>query len=120
MKQREAGFTLVEVLATVVILGLVVIPLLSMFMSGLQSTHSARRRMLAAYLAQVVMEEVVAAPPDQRPGLAASGQAEPGFTYHRTIAPAGIGRLLQVTVEVNWLEGEREKSYRVVTILAGP
>jgi len=120
MRRQENGFTLIEVLAVVVIIGLIVAPLLSLFTSGLQHTHSARRRKLAAYVAQMAMEEVVAARPPERPGLSTTGQAEPGFTYHRAVVPAGIEGLLQVTVVVNWLEGERVRSYRVVTMLAGP
>jgi type II secretion system protein I len=120
MRHQKNGFTLLEVLAVLAILGLIVIPLLSMFTSGLQSTHSARRRMMAAYVAQRVMEEAVAARPEQRPGLSSTGQSEHGFTYDRTVTPAGIGRLLRITVVVRWLEGETEKTYRVVTMLAGP
>jgi len=121
MERRDNGFTLIEVMAVVAILGIVAIPLLSLFTSAWQSTHAARRHMMAVYVGQTIMEEVVATRPEHRPGLATVGRVAHGhgFTYERTVSPLG-SRLLQVTVVVYWLDDDVEKSYRVVTKLAGP
>jgi len=121
VKPKNAGFTLIETVVVIGILGLVVVPLLAMFGLGLTSTRDAKLLTTASFIAQERIEEVLAVAPGQRTSLHVSTQvtvtSDTRFTYTRHITNYS-GGLLQVIVQVYWSEGNQSRSYKVVTIVA--
>lgn len=59
MRGNQKGFTLVEVIITVFILSLCVIPVYTGLLAGSKNVDSAQRRMIALGLAQGKLEEIL-------------------------------------------------------------
>ncbi len=59
MRGNQRGFTLVEVIITVFILSLCVIPVYTGLLAGSKNVDSAQRRMIALGLAQGKLEEIL-------------------------------------------------------------
>lgn len=59
MRGNQRGFTLVEVIITVFILSLCVIPVYTGLIAGSKNVDSAQRRMIALGLAQGKLEEIL-------------------------------------------------------------
>lgn len=120
-KLRGAGFTLIETVVVIGMLGIVVVPLLSMFSLGLTSSYDATKLTMASFLAQEKVEEVLAAAPASRLSLHLPSvtpiTGDSRFTYTRQVVVYAVG-LLQVTVEIYWQESGRNRSYKVVTLVA--
>ena len=117
-RRQQSGFTLVETIVVVAIIGIVVLPILSLFSAGLSNIRDSRLLLIASYVAQEKVEEVLAALPSQRASMSGAGQgSDTRFAYTRTVSDYG-GGLLRVTVLVTWQEPRGERSYKVVTLVA--
>jgi len=120
---RDDGFTLVEVLVALTILGLSVAVLFAIFSQGLERTREDRRAMEARVFAQSLLTRVEAAPPitDSR------GTEQSGLTWQIHVEPAdetgrkqtGLSAEL-VSVSVRWSVGEQGKSLRLATLAIAP
>ncbi len=62
MKQKQAGFTLIEIIITTAILATGIVAILGMFPLGIKIADFGQRTTTAAYLAQAKMEEQVSLP----------------------------------------------------------
>lgn len=62
MIKDKRGVTLVEIIVSIAILGIIVTPLASLFVSSVKNNANARNRMIANQLAQRYMEEVMSNP----------------------------------------------------------
>jgi prepilin-type N-terminal cleavage/methylation domain-containing protein len=125
--QREAGFTLIEVLVATAIAGLVLVALLESFSSGLSTVSRVAARDRASLLAQSILEAVGAR------GLLTegieTGRASKGVEWRTTTRrrddliysdPATILVVpYEVEVEVAWRDGRRSRSLTLHTILLG-
>jgi prepilin-type N-terminal cleavage/methylation domain-containing protein len=84
---RRAGFTLLEVLAAVAILGIAYISLGSSGIQGLQHEGEARRRFQASLLADKVLSEIESAvEAGGAPELGTDESEEDGFTVETEVA----------------------------------
>lgn len=123
----EDGFTLVEVLLALAIIGIVVVPLTALFVENAGSGAEAYSYLRAAYLAQARIEELRALPFSgvvSEPAVAIPGA--PGYlrqvavTEQRTPMEIALGlpaRLKQVTVTVTWDGGRKNVS--LSTLVSG-
>ncbi|KKM10860.1 hypothetical protein SY88_11445 [Clostridiales bacterium PH28_bin88] len=118
----EEGLTLVEVVVAILILGVALVPVMSMFSSGLLVYSKAKEDTIALALAQGKMEELFAVPsanldnegPQSFPGEFAS------YAYRVEVGNYGdpMLKLIQVTVIV-YPQDNPAKETRLVTLMGG-
>lgn len=121
---REAGFTLVEVIAALAILSASLSVLLGMISAGLLRTSSAEKMVEAGSLTQSLLAEVGA----DYPVMAGErvGEFANGYHWHLKMQPVGGGRedgpvgLYQVSADVEWGEGTEKRFFRLNTLRVGP
>jgi len=112
----EGGFTLLEVLAALMVITIGMIILLQTDALNTTRTLHAKRLMGAADLAREKMEGAFSR------GLSAVSQdgapEEEGlYTWSGTTTETQFPGISEVTVTVRWMEGSREESYSVVAYL---
>ncbi|MDP3058218.1 MAG: type II secretion system protein [bacterium] len=112
------GFTLIEVLITIALLGIILAPLLGLFMVGLSNSNNNQNMSEASYIAQSKLEEVVAADATARLGMSTGVLSYNSiFTFQRQVVNHPSG-LLQVTVTVFWTDKAVARQYRMVGLYA--
>jgi prepilin-type N-terminal cleavage/methylation domain-containing protein len=117
----EAGYTLVEVLAAVAIVGIALIPLLGVFSAGLDSAEEAYYSTIAINLAQAKIDELRYGPYRQviSSGRVAVGADYPGF-YRTVEVVVESPRLKKVTVTVDYQVRKRTpRPVHLITLIAG-
>lgn len=121
MKRAEAGFTLVEVLVALAILGVTMVALYGAIGDAAQRLSAAQTESIAVGLARSKLEEVghtIA------PIVGDVAGAEGRFTWTVSIAVAGTPEervawpavLADVSVKIAWREGEAKRSLSVRTM----
>ena len=123
-----AGFTLVEILVALAIVGLTLAALFEVFSNGLRGTGSAERHTVATLLAKSKLAEIGVIVPLEEGEE--SGEYDSGFSWRYVISPhqaaapeAHEGRAnnaLLVTVEVAWDAGRAEKRVSLTTLRLAP
>lgn len=111
------GFTLLEVMVSVAILGFVIVSLLGLRNRSLQDVLVAERITSATLLARRVMTETLTAKalaPVEEDGEFPEEEFK-GFTWKKVIAPTPLPQVLEVRVAVLWKEGEREEQVELVS-----
>lgn len=140
---RSRGFTLIEVLLAVFIIGVGVIPVLMMFLSGTRTVEKGGVLLEASIAAQNILDRARSdsflwksvpitlnipdkAYPDFRLPAAFAAKYQASGTLTVELAPGhtvlGTGanetNLLQLTVILNWLENGMPKEFRLLTYRA--
>jgi prepilin-type N-terminal cleavage/methylation domain-containing protein len=115
------GFTLIEVLATLVLLGIVLPVAMRGLSVALAAAGTARHTSEAAVLAEAKLNELAAA---AATGGAASGSGDfgdeaHGYRWTATTAAADLN-LTELSVTVSWLERGAERSLVVTTLVGDP
>ena len=85
-RQSEHGFTLIEVLVALSILGVSLAVLLSIFMQGLDRAHETRSESQARVLAQSLLTQARAA---TNPALGSSAGKTNGYLWRLQVVPYG-------------------------------
>jgi general secretion pathway protein I len=127
LAKAVAGFTLIEVLVALAIIGLALGALAGVFSTGLAGHETAS----AAEAALAVAEEQLAlASAEPRPG-AASGVFANRFAWHTAItpyadsdakapdAPSALPSLYRIAVSVAWHDGRRTREVSLSTLRLG-
>lgn len=115
---RSRGFTLLEVLLALAILGASFTVLLTAHSAALRNEARARRLMTATALARQILTETEV---DGIPALGGDtgdfGEEFPGYAWQRTVEnvapedlPLPTDRLREVRIRVSWQERGREES----------
>jgi len=114
---KTAGFTYIETLLAVALIGIAFVPLVGVFLAAAYAQETAESFVTATMLAQEGMEELLAAPPGEV--TSAARAAVPGYPgYERQVEVTALGpELREVRVTVFWREGDEDKELQLVTLL---
>ena len=110
------GFTLIEVLATLVLIGIVIPVAMKGATLALQASSAARHQAEAATLGEAKLNQMIA---EMDYGLSgASGDFAPDFPLYKwTVQSAMLDfNVTEVLMTVTWMEQGRERSVNVSTL----
>ncbi len=113
--RSRRGFTLLEILVALVILGTAVVIVLQLFSSGLRSIHASEDLALASLQAEAKMQEILEDPAlDEK---TSTDTTDSGYRFDVAVTEALKERTenltiktLQVDLTVRWMTGSRERS----------
>jgi general secretion pathway protein I len=123
MRSREAGFTLIEVLVAISILGMSLVLIFSIFSQGLKAIQIDKAYSTAVILAKSKMDEI-----DLVETLEAGeeeGTVSGGFQWRRVVAelPEDLetvserrNRLYNIRVVVSWQKGQKKRQVVLETL----
>lgn len=114
---RQGGFTLVEVLVSIAVLGVVVLPLMGIFTQSLRSVQAGRTQVTAAFHAQRLMDDFVLADAAGRTTLPRT-TIDGTFSFERAVRTHPATGLTEVVIIVYWQQGAIPRTLRVVSLLA--
>ena len=119
-----AGFTLVEILVALAIVGLTLAALFEVFSNGLRGTESAEQHTIATLLARSKLAEIGVVVPFE--AGEETGEYDSGFSWRSVIRPhettdgslheEPVAHAFVVTVEVAWGAGNVEKRVSLTTL----
>ena len=119
-RKKEKGFTLIEVVAALVITGIVVTMVAQGFTNGTRAMSVSRDRTRAALIARNVMTDVETGLLSHDRGTARGPSDKEGYEVEVDSETTEHDRLYLVTVTVWWKEGERERSLSLARYLYRP
>jgi general secretion pathway protein I len=115
--QEAPGFTLLEVMVAVTIMGMVLVILLGLKNSSMKDVALAEHITVATMLAKRTMVGVTAS----KPSLPSEDEGEfpeadyAGYKWKTTISPTPLAQFMEVSVAVLWKEGTRDESVELVS-----
>jgi general secretion pathway protein I len=116
---HSIGFTLLEVMVAVAILGFVLVSLLGLANRSQQDVMMAEKITTATLLAKRKMTEIL--PLSARTSAVPEDEGEfeeeefKDYTWKKIISPTPIEKLMEVRVAVLWKEGERQEMVELVS-----
>jgi general secretion pathway protein I len=125
-KTRPAGFTLIEMMVALVILAVGITGTMRAVNASTQASAQSKDTMVAASLAQQVLNEKTHTDPTTNPLQEGSdsgdfGQDYPGYTWESSVAAdANVTGLLQVNVAVLWQNGFTQRRSELSTYYLSP
>jgi prepilin-type N-terminal cleavage/methylation domain-containing protein len=120
LRGGRRGFTLLEVMVAVMILGLVLVSLLGLKNRGMEDVMVAEKMTSATLLAKRLMTQVLTQATTQ-PLQPMEEEGEfpeeefKAFTWRKVIAPTPLPTVLEVRVAVLWKEGTRQEQVELVS-----
>ena len=113
---RLRGFTLLEVMVAVAILGLVLVSLLGLRNRSLQDVLLAQRITTATMLAEREMADTLSRTLTPREEEGAFEEEEfKEFTWKKVVAPTPLVGIMEARIAVLWKEGDREEMVELVS-----
>lgn len=127
--KSDKGFTLLEVVISVLILGIVLVPLMGLFFGSQQRYDRSTETTIAANLAQQKIEELVGANLDtyeENPESWTEFEEYPGYFYQVDVTPPETGseldkdklNLYLIDVRVQYQAGGKTQNVSLSTYLA--
>jgi len=116
-RQRQCGFTLIEVLVSLAVLSIVVVPLMGLFTVSLRTVDGGRAQVTAAFHAQAQIDAFILAPAHERTPLSRRPIEGTPYDFERQVRTHSSG-LTEVVVIVYWRDRAIDRSLRVVTLIA--
>jgi len=116
---REGGFSLVEMLAALIIFALGVMAVLEVITASVQSTSATVGYTEAVFLARQRIEETIAT--DVLAPMTDSGdfgEAYPRHSWKREVEELDAARLYRIRVDVTWNERGSDRQYTLTTLAA--
>lgn len=122
----QSGFTLIEVLVALAILGISLAVLMHVFSESLHRSRESQAEMTASTLAQSLLADVGHSVP-LRPGDT-KGELPNGYSWQLHIAPYGSDEdrqswqmgALAISASVNWNDGGQTHSMTLTTLRVAP
>ncbi len=117
-RRGNGGFSLVELLVTVVIAGIIFLAMTPLFVSVLKTTSKDRRNILASNLAQARLEAVKMLPFSQitNDNLASPSPTAFGGEFYTTYTPAPAGQPYTISVTVTTPTPTSAPPYKTVKV----
>ena len=121
--KKNAGFTLIEILVSITILSICLVVIMELFAGGLKNGMLTGKYTSAIFHARAIMEDFLLSPE-----LIAgdhAGDFEDGFLWNVQVYPVENDEesnmpapltMLQVSVDVSWMDGEKERHVRLNTL----
>jgi len=120
--EREAGFTLIEILVSFAIAALVLGVLYRVYSTGLQATLAGQRYSNAVLLAQSTLEELSAVRPDATDDTVGLYHRSWDIVNRPDLMPAGSqmqAAPYEITVTIAWREGAHQREISLSTLRLG-
>ena len=116
---RKGGFSLVEMIAALIIFELGVMAVLEVVAASVQSTTATVGYTEAAFLAQQRMEETIATTVlEPMSDSGDFGEVYPRHSWKREIEEVEAGQLYRIRVDVLWNERGADRQYTLTTLAA--
>ena len=115
--RQSTGFTLLEVMVAVTIMGMVLVILLGLKNKSMEDVALAEHITVATMLAKRTMVAVTASKPSQ-PSEDEGEFPEAdyaGYRWKTTISPTPLVQFMEVRVAVLWKEGTRDETVELVS-----
>jgi prepilin-type N-terminal cleavage/methylation domain-containing protein len=116
-----AGFTLLEILVAMSLIGIVLVVVMQLFSANLRSLSISEEHVNAAVQAEAIMRNILE--DEEFPNTTLSGTTEDGYRFDATITKGYEERiqalnidLYQVKVTLRWNEGTRQRSMSLETL----
>jgi general secretion pathway protein I len=119
-REKNKGFTLLEVMLAVAILSLVIVSLMGLQSRSSQNIMLAEHITSATLLAKRIMTETLLIKPQfprEKDGKFEEEFAD--YTWKIIVVPTPVPQIMEVHVAVLWKEGEREDKVELVSYEAG-
>jgi type II secretion system protein I len=120
VRRQDSGFTLIEILVSLAIMGLVLPIVLMAFTNGARSRAVAANRTTAAYLLRDKITEMEATGVPEVGDDAGEFEAGTTYTWQTSVATTDIEGLYDVTVAILWTERGEERSFSIRLYMADP
>lgn len=120
VRRQDDGFTLIEILVSLAIMGLVLPIILMAFTNGARSRAISANRTTAAYLLRDRITEMEATGVPEIGDDAGEFEAGSIYTWQSSVASTDIEGLFDVTVTILWQERGEERSFSIRTYMADP
>ena len=117
-KRRRSGFTLVEVLATLALVGIVLPVAMQAISVALKTSSTAKRQLEAATLAETKLEEIIATGEWQFGVLSGDfGEEFEGYRWEAQVLQRESASLSELIVHVTWDGRGGEQGIHVATLV---
>jgi len=120
-RTAHAGFTLLEILVAISLIGVALAVVIQLFSANLRSIGASRSYVDAAAHAEAVMRSILE--DDNFPNATLSGTTEDGYRFEATVAKGYEERVQALNVDlyivkatIFWHEGTKEKSLSLQTL----
>jgi len=122
IQTRQRGFTLIEVLAALLLMAIVLPSVMKGISVATQAASSARHRTEAAGLAQAQLAEIVASQQWQNGNLSGDFGAQwPGYSWKATVAAWPLDNtdlnIDELDLEVSWIDRNQPNSVTMSTLV---
>jgi prepilin-type N-terminal cleavage/methylation domain-containing protein len=118
---NRAGFTLLEILVAISLIGIVLVVVMQLFSANLRSLSASESHVNAGAHAEAIMRNILE--DEDFPNTTLSGTTEDGYRYDATIAKGYEERtqalnvdLYQVRVTIYWNDNTRQRSLSLETL----
>src|SRR5438045_3953688 len=120
MKTSRRAFTLLEVLATLVLIGIILPAVMSGISLATAASSEAKHKVEAISLAEMKLAELVAMSQDQQQASNGDfGVDYPGYTWTSSIEQRDVG-LNQISVRVMWFARGRDRFVDLASMVYTP
>ncbi|ATW23995.1 type IV pilus modification PilV family protein [Candidatus Formimonas warabiya] len=121
--KNEDGFTFLEVVLSLLIIGIILVPMLNLFYGSQQRSDRSTETTIAVNLAQEIMEEKVAQDPaviEANPDSWAEFEDNPGYFYQVEVTKNNeLLNLYTIDIRVQYRVGGITQNLEISTYSAG-
>jgi general secretion pathway protein I len=116
--KKEKGFTLLEVIVAIAIMGISIVLIMQLFSGGLRSGKISSDYTLAVFHTREKMEEMLINP------AAVTGDFGDGYKWQTEVTPYSLtgedSGLLKITVKVSWATFRKDRAIEIITLKTKP